>query len=212
MRLIEPDHDCLLCPRLARYREQLRQQHPERWFNAPVPAFGPLDGRLLIVGLAPGRAGANRTGRPFTGDVAGNILFSALARLGFAKGTYGASADDGLALIDTRITNAVRCVPPANRPLADEIRQCNSFLQSEIAAMPRLRMILALGHIAHMAACMPLGLARPRPAFSHGSFVAVGGGRFLVDSYHCSPQNVATGKLSAEQFQRLLAEVKHRLD
>jgi uracil-DNA glycosylase len=211
MRLIEPDHDCSLCPRLVSYREQLRRQYPTGWFNAPVPAFGPLDARLLVVGLAPGRAGANRTGRPFTGDIAGKVLYPALAKLGFVRGRYRASADDGMALIDARITNAVRCVPPANRPLGDEIRRCNQFLQSEIAAMPRLRAILALGRIAHTATCRSLDLPRPGPAFSHGSFFAIGNGRFLADSYHCSPQNIATGKLSADGFERVLRDVKNGL-
>jgi uracil-DNA glycosylase len=211
MPLIVPDHDCSLCPRLANYREQLRQQHPQGWFNAPVPAFGPLDARLLIVGLAPGRAGANRTGRPFTGDIAGRVLYPALAKSGFVRGTYRSSADDGLTLIDVRITNAVRCVPPANRPLAGEVQRCSRFLQSEIAAMPRLEVILALGRIAHTATCRSLALAPPIPKFSHGSFFAAGSGRLLADSYHCSPQNMATGKLSADRFERLLRNVKHRL-
>jgi uracil-DNA glycosylase family 4 len=211
MGLIEPDHDCSLCPRLVSYREQLRQQHPQGWFNAPVPAFGPLDARLLIVGLAQGRAGANRTGRPFTGDIAGRVLYPALTKLGFVRGTYRSSADDGPTLIDVRITNAVRCVPPANRPLAGEVRRCSQFLQSEIAAMPGLKVILGLGRIAHTATCRSLALAPPIPKFCHGSFFAVGSDRLLADSYHCSPQNIATGKLSADQFERLLSKVKHRL-
>lgn len=211
MRLVEPDHDCPLCPRLVRYREQLRLEH-SGWFNAPVPAFGPLNARLLIVGLAPGRAGANRTGRPFTGDAAGMMLYPALANLGFVRGRYSASQDDGLELIDSRITNAVRCVPPANRPLMQEMQRCNEFLQYEIAAMPRLKVILALGRVAHAAACVSLRLAHPAPPFSHAAFYQVGSGRFLVDSYHCSPQNVATGRLSADMFKRLLAGVKRRLD
>jgi uracil-DNA glycosylase family 4 len=210
MPVIEPDHDCSLCPRLVSYREQLRQQHPQGWFNAPVPAFGPHDARLLIVGLAPGRAGANRTGRPFTGDIAGRVLYPALAKLGFVRGTYRSSADDGLTLIDVRITNAVRCVPPVNRPLAGEVQRCNQFLECEIAAMPRLKVILALGRIAHTATCRSLSLA-PIPKFSHGSFFPIGGGRSLADSYHCSPQNIATGKLSADRFERFLSKVKRRL-
>jgi len=211
-RLIEPSRDCSFCPRLATYRKQLRRQHPIGWFNAPVPAFGPLHARLLIIGLAPGRAGANRTGRPFTGDVAGKLLYSALAKSGFVRGTYGAGTDDGLETVDARITNAVRCVPPVNRPSALEVQRCNQFLRSEIAAMPRLRVILALGHVAHRAACFALDLPRPLPLFSHGASFAIGAGLTCVDSYHCSPQNIATGKLSADKFESLLADVRRRLD
>src|ERR1700728_3524036 len=147
---LEPGRDCPRCPRLVTFRETWRRKEPD-WFNAPVPSFGPPDARLLIVGLAPGLRGANRTGRPFTGDYAGDLLYATLRKFGFARGNYRQAADDGLALVDCRITNAVRCVPPENKPLPAEAAQCRAFLEAEIAALSRLRVIVALGAIAHQA-------------------------------------------------------------
>jgi uracil-DNA glycosylase len=209
MRLLEPGPDCPLCPRLVQYRHQLRGEHPD-WFNAPVPAFGPLAAELLIVGLAPGRAGANRTGRPFTGDAAGAVLYAALAKSGLAQGRYEPGRNDDLQMINCRITNAVRCAPRANRPVAEEVRNCNRFLQSEVAAMRRLKIILALGHIAHTSVCRSLALGQSALPFSHGASHVLDH-KLLVDSYHCSRQNMATGRLSVQAFERLLAQVKRQL-
>ena len=157
--LSTPGHasrDCPLCPRLQAFRENLRELQPD-WFNAPVPAFGPLSARLLIVGLAPGMQGANRTGRPFTGDYAGDLLYETLSRYGFARGTYEERADDSLELVDARIANAVHCVPPENKPTTVEIKTCRSFLTAAIAEMPKLRAIVALGRIAHDSTVTALG-------------------------------------------------------
>src|SRR5262249_42317580 len=154
------------------------------WFNAPVPSFGPLTARLLIVGLAPGLQGANRTGRPFTGDYAGVLLYDALARFGFARGAYGAHPDDGLELVDARITNAVRCVPPENKPTSTEIAACRKFLRRTIDEMPKLAAILALGRIAHDSVAAALE-QRPKPAFAHGASYQIGAVRIFC-SYHCS--------------------------
>ncbi|HZT52134.1 MAG TPA: uracil-DNA glycosylase, partial [Stellaceae bacterium] len=155
-----PERDCPLCPRLVRFRTAQRARLPE-WHNAPVPSFGSLDARLLVVGLAPGLKGANRTGRPFTGDYAGDLLYRTLAKFGLARGQYEARADDGLALVDCRITNAVRCVPPENKPEPAEVAACRGFLAAEIAAMPNLRAVLALGAVAHQAVLAALGERRP---------------------------------------------------
>src|SRR6187200_1010023 len=156
---VEPPRDCPLCPRLVAFREQWRAKQPD-WFNAPVHSFGPLDARLLIVGLAPGLRGANRTGRPFTADYAGDLLYPTMLAFGFASGTYAARADDGLRLVDAAISNAVRCVPPENKPLPLEINTCRQFLAATIAAMPHLKAILALGRIAHESTVATLGARR----------------------------------------------------
>ncbi|MBL8670585.1 MAG: uracil-DNA glycosylase [Alphaproteobacteria bacterium] len=194
-----PGRDCPACPRLADFRAGSRRAEPA-WHNAPVPSFGALDVPLLIVGLAPGLRGANRTGRPFTGDYAGDLLYATLAALGLADGTYGARADDGFALRGCRVTNAVRCVPPENKPTGDEIRACNGFLAAELAAMPRLRAVLALGSVAHGAVLAALGLTKSRFKFAHGARHAIGGGRTLVDSYHCSRYNTSTKVLTPAMF------------
>src|SRR6266849_5742730 len=162
----EPDRNCPLCPRLASFREAARARQPE-WFNSPVPSFGDPDGRLLIVGLAPGLQGANRTGRPFTGDFAGDLLYATLLEYGFAKGVYQARPDDGLKLVDCRIGNAVRCVPPQNKPLPVEINTCRQFLIAGMAEMPKLRAILALGAIAHNSLASALKLKKKDHAFAH---------------------------------------------
>jgi uracil-DNA glycosylase family 4 len=198
-----PERDCPLCPRLAAFRADNRLADPGG-FNAPVPSLGGTDAWLLIVGLAPGRRGANRTGRPFTGDFAGELLFGTLSRLGLTRGHYAARADDGLRLIGCRLTNAVRCVPPGNRPTPAEIANCRPFLAAEILGMPRLRAILALGAIAHGSLLAIYGLTASRQPFRHGARYDVGDGRVLADSYHCSRQNTNTGRLTAEMFEAVL--------
>jgi uracil-DNA glycosylase family 4 len=209
--LSEPKRGCTLCPRLASYRTDNRQQQPD-WHNAPVPSFGALDARLLVVGLAPGRMGANRTGRPFTGDYAGKLLYATLSRHGFARGTYGERSDDGLALVDCRITNAVRCAPPANRPLPPEIKACGQYLASEIGAMPKLAGILALGQIAHTAVLDTFGLKRSAHPFAHGALHDLGDRRVLADSYHCSRLNTNTGRLTEAMFAEVVGALKKRID
>ena len=206
----EPDHNCPLCPRLVEFRDRWRTQEPE-WFNAPVPSFGPPAARLLIVGLAPGLQGANRTGRPFTGDYAGVLLYDTLARYGFAKGTYQAHPDDGLRLVDARITNAVRCVPPENKPTPAEIRTCRAFLSATIAAMPRLAAIVALGRVAHDSVVAALGGRPSAMPFGHGA-VHASSPVALFDSYHCSRYNTNTGVLTPEKFRAVFAEVRAHLD
>jgi uracil-DNA glycosylase family 4 len=205
-----PPRDCALCPRLAAFRGAHRTAHPE-WFNAPVPPFGDRQAELLIVGLAPGLRGANRTGRPFTGDYAGGLLYETLRKFGFAEGNYDARVDDGLELRRARITNAVRCVPPLNRPEPAEIASCGRFLAAEIADLPQLRAILALGAIAHTAVLAALGCRRGPFPFAHGRVHALPSGLLLADSYHCSRLNTNTGKLSAAMFESVFATLGERL-
>lgn len=199
-----PEKDCPLCPRLVAFRAAARQKEP-LWHNAPVPSWGPLAAPLLIVGLAPGLRGANRTGRPFTGDYAGRLLYATLLAFGLAEGAYGESPDDGLRLTGCRIVNAVRCVPPANLPTPAEIRACNGFLAAEIAAMPRLRTVLALGGVAHAAVLRALGLRPSAFRFAHGAEHVLRPGLALVDSYHVSRYNTQTGRLTPEMFRTALA-------
>lgn len=206
-----PSHDCPLCPRLAAFRQSQRAAHPE-WFNAPVPPFGDDRAELLIIGLAPGLRGANRTGRPFTGDHAGELLYSTLRKFAMAEGDYDARPDDTLALHRARITNAVRCVPPQNRPEPGEIAACRSFLSAEIATMPRLRAMLALGAIAHDAALAALGLRRALFRFAHGALHLLPDGRLLADSYHCSRLNTNTGRLTPTMFEAVFAALLRQLD
>jgi uracil-DNA glycosylase family 4 len=206
-----PPRDCPFCPRLAAYRELQQRGHPE-WFNAPVPPFGDSQAELLIVGLAPGLKGANRTGRPFTGDYAGGLLYQTLCKFGFAEGVYDARPDDGLALRRVRITNAVRCVPPQNKPDPAEIATCRRFLTGEIANLPRLRAILALGAIAHQTVLAALGLRRAPFPFAHGRAHELPSGLVLADSYHCSRLNTNTGKLSVAMFESVFAALTRRLD
>ena len=205
-----PPPDCTLCPRLAAFRDAQRALHPE-WHNAPVASFGPVDARLLIVGLAPGLRGANRTGRPFTGDFAGDFLYAALLECGFAEGRYDRAPDDGLRLIDCRIANAVRCVPPANKPLPAESAACRRFLQAEIAAMPALRVVLALGRIAHGSVLANFGLRPAARRFAHGAVHELPGGLTLADSYHCSRQNTNTGRLTPDMFRDVVLAIRERL-
>jgi uracil-DNA glycosylase family 4 len=206
----EPDRDCPLCPRLAEFRGQARAKQPD-WFNSPVPSFGDAGARLLIVGLAPGMQGANRTGRPFTGDYAGDLLYATLLEYGFAKGSYQARPDDGLSLVDCRISNAVRCVPPQNKPLPAEINSCRPFLAATVEAMPRLRAVVALGRVAHDTVVKMLKLRGSAAPFAHGAMHQAGRIR-LYDSYHCSRYNTNTGVLTPEMFRKVFAKVKAELD
>ena len=205
-----PAPDCPLCPRLCEYRQANRAAHPD-WFNGPVPSFGSLDARLLIVGLAPGVRGANRTGRPFTGDFAGELLYRTLLHFGLANGHYRADPQDGLALVNCRVTNAVRCVPPANLPTPLETANCNQFLAAEIAAMPDLRAVLALGGTAHNAVLRAHGLRPARIAFKHGALHALPGERVLADSYHVSRLNTNTGRLTEAMFHDAVSALLERM-
>jgi len=206
----KPGHDCPRCPRLVTFRNKWRASEPS-WFNAPVPSFGPSDARLLVVGLAPGLQGANRTGRPFTGDYAGVLLYETLARYGFARGRYDARIDDGLELVDCRITNAVRCVPPENKPTPAEIATCRDFLKETIAEMPKLRALLALGRIAHDSAITALGAKKSAAPFKHGGSHTVRDFA-LFSSYHCSRYNTNTGVLTPAMFRDVFASVRNYLD
>jgi uracil-DNA glycosylase family 4 len=202
--------DCPRCPRLVAFRQAWRQREPD-WFNAPVPSFGPLDARLLIVGLAPGLRGANRTGRPFTGDYAGDLLYATLEEFGFAQGSYEARPDDGLTLIDCRITNAVRCVPPENKPTPQEIATCRGFLTLTIGEMTKLRAVVALGRIAHETFVAAQNGRRSTYPFAHGSMQAIGAVT-LFDSYHCSRYNTNTRVLTPQMFREVFAKVRQHLD
>jgi uracil-DNA glycosylase family 4 len=206
----EPGHDCPRCPRLAAFRKQWRADEPS-WFNAPVPSFGPPDARLLIVGLAPGLQGANRTGRPFTGDWAGDLLYETLGRYGFARGEYAERADDGLELIDCRISNAVRCVPPENKPTTVEIATCRDFLKHTIAEMKHLRVIVVLGHVAHNSVVSAFGARKSATPFKHGGKNMLGE-MALFSSYHCSRYNTNTGVLTPKMFRAVFEKVRNYLD
>lgn len=207
---VVPDRDCPFCPRLVAFREANRAREP-LWHNAPVAPFGDIKARLLIVGLAPGMQGANRTGRPFTGDYAGDLLYATLLEYGFAKGTYQARPDDGLRLIDCRIANAVHCVPPQNKPLPIEINTCRQFLVANLETMPKLRAIIALGRIAHDSVLKPLKLKASQAPFGHGAVHQAGTFK-LYDSYHCSRYNTNTGVLTPDMFRSVFAKVKADLD
>lgn len=206
----DPDRDCPLCPRLVAFREAQRRAFPD-WHNAPVPAFGPVDAPLLVVGLAPGLRGANRTGRPFTGDYAGDLLYATLGAFGFATGDYGRSPDDGLALTGCRVTNGVRCVPPENKPTGAEIKTCRRFLAAEVAAMPNLRLIVALGVVSHNTVLAALGARPAHWKFAHGAMHRLPGGPVIADSYHCSRYNTNTGRLTADMFRSVFAAVAAEL-
>jgi uracil-DNA glycosylase len=205
-----PGRDCPRCPRLVAFREHWRVREPG-WFNAPVPAFGPRDARLAIIGLAPGLRGANRTGRPFTGDFAGDLLYDTLTAYGFARGRYGARPDDGLVLVDCRIINAVRCVPPENKPTSAEIANCRGFLRHDLADMPNLAAIVALGRIAHVSTVAARGGRPAQAPFAHGQTHRIGE-VLIFDSYHCSRQNTNTRRLTPEMFGAVFAAVRARLD
>lgn len=206
----KPGRDCPLCPRLVSFRQTWRQSEPD-WFNAPVPSFGPVDARLLVVGLAPGLRGANRTGRPFTGDYAGDLLYATLREFGFAQGSYEARPDDGLTLMDCRITNAVRCVPPENKPLPQEISTCRDFLVATLVEMTQLRAIVALGRVAHDTLLIAKLAKRRDYPFAHGGEHAMGE-ITLFDSYHCSRYNTNTGVLTPQMFRDVFAKVRKHLD
>lgn len=206
----EPGRDCALCPRLVDYRQANRSANPD-WFNGPVPSFGSLDSPLLVVGLAPGVRGANRTGRPFTGDFAGVLLYQTLLKFGLATGAYGANAADGMGLHKTRVTNAVRCVPPGNLPVPAEITACNPFLVAELAAMPSVRGVLALGGVSHKAVLRARGLRASHVPFQHGVLHELPDGFLLADSYHVSRLNTNTGRLTTSMFEAVVAALVERL-
>jgi len=198
--LAEAPRDCPLCPRLVAFRHECRAEFPD-WWNAPVPAFGDPGAWLAIVGLAPGKHGANRTGRPFTGDYAGELLYGTLLKFGFAKGEYRADPADGLTLEGAVILNAVKCLPPANKPEPGEIATCRNYFEAAMVALPKVRVVLALGQIAHVAAARALGLAPTTTKFGHGAEAAVPDGRTLLSSYHCSRYNQNTNRLNAAMFE-----------
>jgi len=196
----EPPRDCPRCPRLVALRRECQAEHPN-WWNAPVYAFGDPGGWLAFAGLAPGKHGANRTGRPFTGDYAGDLLFATLAEFGLSKGRYQARIDDGLTLDGAIIVNSVKCLPPQNKPIPAEIANCRPFFEAQMAALPKVRVIIALGRIAHDAALRAFGERLAAHPFAHGAVHALPGGRHLVDSYHCSRYNTNTGRLTADMFR-----------
>ncbi|WP_299327216.1 uracil-DNA glycosylase [Parasphingopyxis sp.] len=199
-----PSPDCQLCPRLAGFRVKQRVAHPD-WFNAPVPGFGDPDAWLAIVGLAPGLTGANRTGRPFTGDHAGGLLYKTLAKVGMMRGDYGGHAQDGVTLDGAMILNAVQCVPPQNKPTAAEINMCRQFLVAALECLPRLCTIIALGTVAHASVLRAHGEVPGRYKFGHGAEHALPGGHLLIDSYHCSRYNQNTGRLTDTMFEAVFA-------
>lgn len=202
----EPPRDCPLCPRLVAYREENRRQNPD-WFNGPAPSFGDPNARLLVAGLAPGRTGANRTGRPFTGDGAGWILYQTLMKTGFATGVYDARPGDGLQLVDCMITNAVRCAPPLNKPLPIEEKTCRPFLIDRLTALPRLKVIVTLGDVSRKSVLKALGVPASAMAAGHGVEARVGG-YTLINSYHCSRLNTNTGRLTPEMFEEIFLRAR----
>jgi uracil-DNA glycosylase family 4 len=206
----EPARDCPLCPRLVAYRETNRAAHPD-WWNGPAPSFGDADARLLVVGLAPGRTGANRTGRPFTGDFAGVLLYETLIGAGFATGRYDARPDDGLTLVDCMITNAVRCAPPGNKPETAEEATCRPFLSARIAALPRLKVIVTLGDVARRNVLRALGLKASAGAPGHGARLQAAG-YSLINSYHCSRLNTNTGRLTPQMFRDVFDAARVAVD
>lgn len=207
----EAPRDCSWCPRLVAFRSKNSQDQPT-WFNGAVPSFGGDDARLLIVGLAPGRNGANRTGRPFTGDYAGDLLYATLTEFGFAKGRYQSRADDGLILADCMITNAVRCVPPENKPTPMEIATCRPYFAARLGALGNLAVILALGRIAHDQVLATLAKRKSEFAFGHGRRHDLGGGLALYDSFHCSRYNTNTGRLTTDMFRAVFEKIRNDLD
>jgi uracil-DNA glycosylase family 4 len=196
----EAPRDCPRCPRLVAFREALRGEHPD-WWNAPVPAFGDTGAWLAIVGLAPGKHGANRTGRPFTGDYAGDLLFATLAKFGLTEGVYDSRPDDGLALKGVIICNSVKCLPPQNKPTPEETRTCRPFLEKQLDVLPNARIVIALGQIAHQSAVKAMGGRLPKCRFAHLAEHRMPDGRILIDSYHCSRYNTNTGRLTAAMFE-----------
>ncbi len=203
----EAPKDCPLCPRLVAYREANQRAEPT-WFNGAAPSFGDPNARLLVVGLAPGRMGANRTGRPFTGDYAGDLLYSTLKKLGLAEGEYRADPNDGFTLKGAMISNAVRCAPPENKPTPAEIATCRPFLSSRMAALPKLRAMLALGSIAHESVLRAYGLKPTASKFGHAVETELPNGHIMVSSYHCSRYNTQTRRLTTEMFETVMARAK----
>ena len=210
--MICPQKNCSLCSRLKEFREQNKIKFPT-YYNAPVPSFGDINAQLLIVGMAPGLNGANQTGRPFTNDYAGDILYPALKKFGLAKGDYQKKADDGFELINSRITNAVRCVPPQNKVIAEETNNCRQFLQSEINSMPDLKIILTLGTVAHNTLLSALGYKKSQFPFAHGKKHFLDKHNLLLfNSYHTSRYNINTGVLTENMFQKVIASIKEELN
>ena len=210
----QPSFNCNLCPRLKEFRENNRLKYPD-WYNAPVLSFSGIDVKVLIVGLAPGLRGANKTGRPFTGDYAGELLYQQLDKHGFSKGQYAAKKGDGLALVNCRITNAVRCVPPKNKPINSELLACQSFLIDEIFSLPQLQIILALGTVSHGAVLTALGQKKSAYKFGHNKFHnikdKIGKNIILADSYHCSRYNTNTGRLTESMFESVFEGILNRI-
>lgn len=206
----EPARDCPICPRLVAYRVANRAAHPD-WWNGPARSWGPDDARLLVLGLAPGRMGANRTGRPFTGDYAGVLLYETLLKTGFARGRYEARPDDGLELVDCVVSNAVRCAPPENKPTGEEERNCRPFLANRLAALPRLRAVVALGDVSRRNLLRALGARPDAAAPGHGVETQVGAVR-VFSSYHCSRLNTNTGRLTPQMFEAVFTAVRRHLD
>jgi uracil-DNA glycosylase family 4 len=205
-----PGRDCPLCPRLVAYRTANRAKWPD-WHNGPVPCWGPSEAPLLVLGLAPGVKGANRTGRPFTGDHAGKLLYATLLKFGLARGAYREDPKDGMELLGVRIANAVRCVPPENLPTPAEIKTCNRYVIAERAAMPKLKAVLALGLVAHNALLKAYGIPVARKKFAHGAVHELPDGVILADSYHVSRYNTQTGRLTTEMFEAVVADVLKRI-
>ena len=205
-----PKH-CKLCPRLVAFRAEIQSKTSDDWFNGAVPSFGDEKARLLIAGLAPGLNGANRTGRPFTGDYAGDLLYATLLKYGFASGHYDARPDDGLHLVDCIISNSVRCVPPQNKPTPQEIATCNGFLKARMDALPNVRVIIALGRVAHESVLMALGLRRSQHGFAHGAWHQLRPGLSMIDSFHCSRYNTNTRRLTTEMFHAVFDEARAAL-
>ena len=208
-KLIEPNKNCSKCRRLYNFRKKNQSNNPD-WFNAPVPTFGELSSSLLIVGLAPGLQGANKTGRPFTGDYAGDLLYKTIYKFNFSKGKYAGTIDDSLKLKDCTITNAVRCVPPQNKPISEEINNCNNFLKKTIEIHKNLKVIIALGLIAHKSIISALNLKQKLYKFKHGNKHKIDN-LILIDSYHCSRYNTNTGRLNQEMFEKIFFEAKKEL-
>lgn len=208
-KLIEPNKNCSKCRRLYNFRKKNQSNNPD-WFNAPVPTFGELSSSLLIVGLAPGLQGANKTGRPFTGDYAGDLLYKTINKFNFSKGKYAGTIDDSLKLKDCTITNAVRCVPPQNKPISEEINNCNNFLKKTIEIHKNLKVIIALGLIAHKSIISALNLKQKLYKFKHGKKHKIDN-LILIDSYHCSRYNTNTGRLNQEMFEKIFFEAKKEL-
>ncbi len=207
MILKEAPKNCNFCPRLVAYRDKNARENPD-WFNGPAPSFGDEDASLLVIGLAPGRTGANRTGRPFTGDYAGQLLYDTLKKFGYMHGEYRADLNDGIILKDAMITNAVRCAPPENKPTTDEIKMCNDFLKARIAAMKNLKTIICLGLVSHDATLKALGYKKSQFKFGHAAVHQLNEIK-LIDSYHCSRYNTQTNRLTTQMFEDVFAIAKN---